>query len=688
MTVGNDFSQLQGAWLTVSVSSRALLLVAAGVGLVLLRRARSPRQMDQTVQLGLAAMVLFGSVVHLSKLSTGHIQGPVIACATLICCFSFAMRGPLLPRSIAGGVFVLGGVVLVTLAGPQAAMDTQGRVATALALATLNIVGSLSASSFEQQRRKRFEAERRERQARHELSVKLRELAVEKERAEAMSHARAAFLAAMSHEFRTPMNAVIGLSDLVLDTSLSLESRAHVRTINDSARALLRLLEEILDFAKIDAQKLILSHAPFELRKLAASVIDMLRPAARTRSVELSLEQGPDVPAHVVGDDARLRQVLVNLTSNAIKFTERGTVRLRITALPPGLEHAAGDMIEFRVEDTGIGISPDVLARLFRPFTQADSSITRRHDGTGLGLAISKQIIAAMGGDILVESEPGRGSVFSFALQLAAAAAPEPAAPTLAENRPPLVVLVVEDHPVNREVARAKLARLGYPVDLACGGGEALEAIASKDYDVVFMDLQMPGMSGLETTARLGEATAGRRVPHVIAMTASLFEEDREACRRAGMYDFVGKPIDVAQLDAVLTRVAKARGAAAPSLEQEPLTKLRRIGSLGEPRFFEGLLHIFLESTRGRLPRLTEALERGDAKDLAWEAHILKSASATLGAVQMSEVCAKVEAAARQGRLEGLGAALVTLAAQFVEVEKMLRAELEGGPPLTIQEAS
>ncbi|NVJ27214.1 response regulator, partial [Myxococcus sp. AM011] len=264
----------------------------------------------------------------------------------------------------------------------------------------------------------------------------------------------------------------------------------------------------------------------------------------------------------------------------------------------------------------------------------------------------------------------------------------EPAAPTLAENRPPLVVLVVEDHPVNREVARAKLARLGYPVDLACGGGEALEAIASKDYDVVFMDLQMPGMSGLETTARLGEATAGRRVPHVIAMTASLFEEDREACRRAGMYDFVGKPIDVAQLDAVLTRVAKARGAAAPSLEQEPLTKLRRIGSLGEPRFFEGLLHIFLESTRGRLPRLTEALERGDAKDLAWEAHILKSASATLGAVQMSEVCAKVEAAARQGRLEGLGAALVTLAAQFVEVEKMLRAELEGGPPLTIQEAS
>lgn len=681
-SVANDLTQLRGAWLGISVASRALLAIVIGIVLVLLHRARWPRQQDRAVHLGMAAVAILPSAVHMTKLSTGRIQAPLIACAVIICLNYFAQRGHILPRAIVGSVFVLGGGVLLALAGEQALIDPQGRLAAGLGLVTLNVVGIASARSFEQQRRKRFEAERREQQARRELAVKLQELAIEKERAEAMSHARAAFLAAMSHEFRTPMNAVIGLSDLVLETPLSLENRAHVRTINESARALLRLLEDILDFAKIDAQQLTLSHAPFDLRGLATSVTDMLRPAARARSIELALEYGPGVPEHVVGDDARLRQVLVNLVSNAVKFTERGEVRLRIAAAP-------ADEIDFRVEDTGIGIAPGVLPRLFRPFAQADTSITRRHGGTGLGLAISKQIVTAMGGDIRVESEPGRGSAFSFSLRLAAAAPPEAAAPApRSADRPPLAILVVDDHHINREVARAKLARLGYRAELAGGGAEALEATAKRDYDVVFMDLQMPGMSGLDATARILAAAADRRPPHVIAMTASLFDEDREACRRAGMYDFVGKPIDLGQLDAVLARVAAERGAAAPALAPEPVARLRRIEGLSEPGFFESLCRIFLDDTRQRLPRMQDALARGDAGELGREAHTLKSASATLGALELSELCATIEAAARGGRVDGLGATLDALADALAEVERALVAVLDGEPHQTTQEAS
>ncbi|HEX2570184.1 MAG TPA: ATP-binding protein [Polyangia bacterium] len=674
---GNDFLVLHGSRLGLSLTARGLLAVVLGIALVLLRRARWPRQQDRAFNLGLLAVAILMPVVHLLKIPCGKIQGPLIASLTFLSALYFAQRGPIVPRALVGGLISLVGLALVFLVHSGAAIDSTMRMASIPAFAALNVIGIFSARAFEEQRRKRFEAEQRERHARQAL-------ALEKERAEALSRARAAFLAAMSHEFRTPMNAVIGLSDLLLDAPLANEHWRHVRTINDSARALLGLLNDILDFAKIDAEKMSLSPVPFDVRRLLTSVIDMLCPQASARDLELLLDVSPTVPEHLVGDDARLRQVLVNLVSNALKFTERGAVTIRLLA------SALGDgeyEITCRVEDTGIGMAQGVIARLFRPFEQADGGIARRHGGTGLGLAISRQIVRAMGGDIHVDSEPGRGSVFSFALRLAAAAAPPPAAaPVLSEDRPPLAILVVDDNAINRDVARVRLGRLGYRVDLANDGPAAIEAASNKAYDVIFMDLRMPGMSGIEATARIGERLAGPRAPHVIAMTASLFEEDREACRRAGMRDFVGKPIDLAQIDAVLRRVAEERGASIASeasgatVVREPITKLRERYALGEPHFFTNLCRLFLAELEKRLPRMAEALGRGDAQAIEDEAHLLKSTSAALGASDMSALCGRVEGAARAGRIEEIQTVLDALAEERRSVERTLLQEIQNEP--------
>ena len=683
----NDFLLLRGSTLGVTLASRGVFVVATVVVLGLLRRARWPRQQDRAYNLALLATmiaVLFG---HLTRIPSGQIQGPLITSFTLLGVLYFAKRGPIVPRAGLGGVVAVTTSVLLCV--PHAVIEAPARLTGMLGLVALNAIGVFSARAFEEQRRKRFEAERHERQARHELAVKLRELAVEKERAETMSRARTAFLAAMSHEFRTPMNAVIGLSDLLLDAPLAVDHRDHVRVISDSARGLLGLLNDILDFAKVDAEKLTLSPAPFDLRRLAASVVEMLRPEARTRGLALSLELSPDVPEVLVGDDARLRQVLVNLVGNAVKFTERGAVTLRITARA-AISGSDGDHeIAFRVEDSGLGIAPGAIARLFQPFEQANGGITRTHGGTGLGLAISKQIVAAMGGDIHVESEPGRGSIFSFAVALPAAAvtATGPSTtPVLAprEDRRPLSILVVDDNAINRDVASAGLGRLGFAVDLAGDGQAAIEAASTTSYDVIFMDLQMPGMSGIEATARIAEGLRGGRAPHIIAMTASVYEEDREACRRAGMRDFVGKPIDLAQLDAVLSRVAEERGAAAPAapkgatLSRDMLSKLRQIESLGETELVANLARRFVADTKKRLPRMTVALRRGDALEIAREAHVLLSSSATLGATEMSGLCSRIERAAREGHLEKLGDEIDSLSNKFVEVERALEREIQG----------
>lgn len=667
LAVFNDFALLKDTRvLAAALLCRLLALLALAVALFVLRGAKRPRQQDRVF----AGWVGVWSILYLGVLATryrtGERLGPLIGQGAVICAlYLLGQGGPIRLRTLAACITT--GGMIVFLWTTYAEISSATRLTGTSLLFAGNLGSALIARALDGQRRQRFEVEQA-------LAVKLRELAVEKERVEAISRARAAFLAAMSHEFRTPMNAVIGLSDLVLETPLSPDNKKYVRTINESARALLALLEDILDFAKIDAQKLALSPAPFDMRKLAASVVDMMRPAAEARGLDLILDVSQDVPPGLLGDDARLRQVLVNLVSNAVKFTEHGEIILSITARAMGGENHE---ITVRVKDTGIGMAPSVLARLFRPFEQGDGGMTRRHGGTGLGLAISKQIIMAMGGDIHVESEPGQGSVFSFTLRFTPAVLAHEVVPGASrEERRHLRILVVDDHPINREVAAARLGRLGYVVDLASDGAEAIAAVVKKDFDVVLMDLQMPGKSGIEATEQIMQKRPPDRRPHIIAMTASVFEADREACRRAGMCDFVGKPIDITQLDAVLSRVAEERGVCFPALSREALEKLQHMEVPGEPDFFTQLCQIFKTDALKRLARMGDALERGDAKVIEGEAHVLRSASATLGATEMSELCGRIELAACDGRVDEIGSWINKVMGQLEGVERMLMREV------------
>ena len=667
--------------LYVAVSARAFTLAMTAVTTFLILRARRPRQQDLACTLWLLTVAIINVGINLTRLPSGEHLGLLLSLIIIVGIYYFAMRGPLWPRVVAAGIGTAT-LAFFLWSSHMASLSLVKNTAT-IGFLGLNLLGIVSARTFEQQRRTQFTAERKERCARQELAVKLRELAVEKNRGDAMLRARAAFVATMSQEFRTPMNAVVGLSDLLLEMPLGAQGQAYVQTISDSARALLVMLNDVLDFAQIDAQKLRLAPVPFDLHRLCTSVVDMLRPVAKARAIELAVELSSALPECLLGDDARLRQVLVNLVSNAIKFTERGTVRLQVSARAvESREHE----ITVRVQDTGIGIAPQAVGRLFRPFEQVDAGIARRYGGTGLGLTISRQIVLAMGGDIQVDSALGRGSGFSFTLRFPTAAQSGNYLPLLSVPkvvRLPLQILVVDDHPVNREVARAKLGRLGHPVDLASDGPEAIAAVAKKEYEVVFMDLQMPGMSGIETTLRIVSNLAGKPRPHIVALTASVFEEDREACRQAGMCDFLGKPIEFAQLDAVLSRVAAERGAVShqpvvETLSAEALEKLRAVERGGEPQFVAKVCQLFLADTSQRLPRMVDALGRGDTPELEREAHALRSASATVGATAMAALCEHIERVTSEGRLSEVDAWMAALTMDFPEVEQALSRAIAG----------
>jgi signal transduction histidine kinase/CheY-like chemotaxis protein len=675
LTLRNDIVLLQGTDLGFAITCKGLFLLASFVALMGLHRARSPQQHDCSLACWLVVWSIYLIGLFATRYSTAEYLGPVIGqCASLTVLY-YTLNGPIMPRILAANTTTI--AVLVLVWKPTVDATPATRFITTMVAILGNLFGIAWTRAFETNRRMRFDAER-------QLAIKVRELAAEKEHALALSRTRTAFLATMSHEFRTPMNAVIGLSDLLLEAPLTAEHRNHVRAINESARALLTQLNDILDFAKIDADKLVLSPAPFDARALAASVVDMLRPAAVARGLELSLDVAPEVSAHLTADDARLRQVLVNLVSNAIKFTERGGVTLRMATSANVGDVNGNQEIAFRVEDTGIGIEPETLPRLFKPFEQAPGVMVQRQGGVGLGLAISRRIVRAMGGDLLVESEFGRGTTFSFVLRLPVA---DPPAETRVlsfepqEARPPLAILVVDDLALNREVARGQLGRLGYRVDLAASGPEALAAISRKSYDIVFMDLRMPGMNGIEATRLIRDQFVGRRGPCVVAMTASVFEEDREACRLAGMLDFLPKPMDILQVEAVLCRVVEERGVigandAQATLAPEQLAKLRQVETLGESNFLMEVCRRFMTDLAQRVQKIEEAQRRGDLPRIEDEAHALRATSAAVGATVLAELCGRVEGAARAGQLEETAALLDRLAAQVPEVRRALVTEM------------
>jgi signal transduction histidine kinase/CheY-like chemotaxis protein len=382
--------------------------------------------------------------------------------------------------------------------------------------------------------------------------------------AEAASRAKGAFLATMSHEIRTPLNGVIGFTSLLRGTPLSPEQREYVDTISQSGQTLLSLINDILDLSKLEAGRVELESQPVVLAELAGEISALFAPRLRELGVALEIAVDAAVPAVVLADALRLRQVLFNLVGNAAKFTPRGRVRLIIA--PAAGETAPPGRCRLRIEvsDTGIGLTPEQQQRLFQPFTQADSSTTRQFGGTGLGLAICQRLVRAMGGQIGVESAPGQGARFFFTLEVEPGDGLEAGAQASAESPAPVLlqsasrVLVAEDNEVNRTLISAMLARAGCQVETVVDGRQAVAAVtaAGPGFDLLLMDLAMPEMNGLDATRaiRAHEAATGRAPVWIVALTASVLAEDRRECRQAGMDDFVAKPIRQEDVVALLAR--------------------------------------------------------------------------------------------------------------------------------------